>query len=107
MAVTTTRVNNGKGTVTYTIAMTTDLDNGDAMAEQAARYIYQANGDPIPIHYQLYDFDSLTNQQRLAIIGRAAKGFLVDCAKAGYINTATDTARDTATEEAEDLDIED
>lgn len=44
MAVTTTRVNNGNGTVTYTIAMTTDLDNGDAMAEQAARYIYQ-------IHY--------------------------------------------------------
>jgi hypothetical protein len=106
MAVTTNRsVDNG--TVTYTIVVTTEQARGDAVAEKAARYVYpvryqeyDGNGDPIP-------FDSLTNPQKIAILGREAKNHLVNCAKAYHINTAIDTAHDTAEGEAEDLEIED
>jgi hypothetical protein len=106
MAVSTNRsVDNGD--VTYTIVVTTGQVHGDEMAEKAARYVY-------PVRYQLYDgngdlipFDDLTNPQKISIIGKEAKNHLVNCAKAYHVNTAVDTAHETAEAEAEDLEIED
>ena len=92
------------GTATYTLTGSATKQKVIDTAEDAARYVY-------PIRYQLYEpgdeqvpilFDDLTIAQQKGIIAAEFVYVMRQYAKTYHATTATDIARETAIEEAED-----
>jgi len=91
------------GTATYSLEGTNDKDKVLDTAEDAARYLY-------PARWQLYEdeektipilFDNLTNPQKLAVIAKEFKYYMIQCAETYNAITKTDAAREAAVAESE------
>ena len=93
------------GTATYTLEGSNDKDKVLDTATDAARYLY-------PIRWQLFEevggeqvpilFDDLTNPQKLAIIAKEFRYYMIECAETYNAISKTDAAREAAVAESVD-----